>query len=192
MRIMALQRVLIIGAAGSGKSILASELGNLLGLQVFHLDSLYWKEGWERPTREEWLKTVQELTRKDSWILDGNYGGTLETRLAAADSVIFLAFPRLLCLIRVLKRAIQYWGRTRPDLGPGCKEHLPDWEFLNWIWTYPKVRTPGILEMLRETQGDKSIYVLKSPSELGRFLKQLRTNSPRKDSLASPPIRTGS
>ena len=159
---------------------------------MYHLDSLYWKEGWERPASEEWLKTVQELTRKDSWILDGNYGGTLETRLAAADSVIFLAFPRLLCLYRILKRAIQYRGKTRADLGPGCKEQLPDWEFLNWIWTYPKDRTPGILKMLRETQGDKRVYVLRSPSKLGRFLKQLRASLPRTDLLASPPIRTGS
>lgn len=54
----------------------------------------------------------------------------MEERIAASDTVILLAPSRATCLFRVLKRSIRQWGRTRPDLHPGCREQLPDAEFL--------------------------------------------------------------
>jgi adenylate kinase family enzyme len=80
--------------------------------------------------------TVQALIRRDAWIIDGNYGGTLDARLEACDTVVFLDLPRLVCLWRVLGRLVRNRGHARPELPPGCPEHL-SWEFLAWIWTYP-------------------------------------------------------
>ena len=71
--------------------------------------------------------------------------GRLPQRLAACDTVIFLDYPRLVCIWRVLKRGISYFGRSRPDMAPGCPEQLPDLEFLRWIWNYPKRRRDSIL-----------------------------------------------
>ncbi len=168
-----MRKVLIVGSGGAGKTFLATRLGELLGLPVIHLDALYWRPGWERPHEETWRETVDELVRRDCWIMDGNYGSTLDIRLKACDTVVFLAFPRLLCLYNVLRRAVIYRGKTRPDLNPGCPEQLPDREFLGWIWSYPRKRTPKLLDTLRAYEGRKQIFILRSPSETGRFLKQL-------------------
>ena len=170
-------KILIIGSAGAGKTVLAVELGSLLDLPVIHLDAVHWRPDWVKPPAEEWRQTVDDLLQRERWIMDGNYGGTLPQRLAACDTVLFLALPRRLCLYRVLKRTITHWGRTRPDLNPGCREQLPDWEFLSWIWTYHRKRTPGILEMLREIEAHKRVVILKSRSEVARFVQSLRNTS---------------
>src|SRR5436190_2972633 len=113
------QRVMIIGSGGAGKSVLARELGERLGLPVYHLDALLWRPGWVMRPKDEERALFEELVRRDAWIIDGNYGAgqSLELRLAAADTVIFLDLPRILCLGRSLKRWLTWRGRTRPDMG---------------------------------------------------------------------------
>ena len=168
-----MQKVLVIGSGGAGKSTLAVRLGELLGLPVIHLDTLYWKPGWEAMPQDDWKRIVAELVQRDRWVMDGNYGGTMDERLKACDTVIFLAYPRLICLYRALKRVATYRGRTRPDLNPGCPEQLPSLEFLNWIWSYPRKRMPKILETLKTLEGQKKIFILRSPSEARRFLDMI-------------------
>ena len=47
-----MERILIIGCGGAGKSTLARRLGEKTGLPVVHLDKLYWRPGWQHVTRE--------------------------------------------------------------------------------------------------------------------------------------------
>ncbi len=166
-----MKRVLVIGCGGSGKSTLARHLGSLLDISVIHLDSLYWRPGWVETPREEWRALVQDLVRRDCWIMDGNYSNTLDIRLPAADTVVFLDFPRLLCLWRVVKRRWQYAGRSRPDMAPGCPERL-SWQFIRWIWSYPG-RRPAILRMVQEYAQGSRVFRLRSPAEVKRFLEGL-------------------
>src|SRR3982751_1716212 len=99
-----MKKILVIGSGGAGKSTFAQRLGAILKLEVIHLDSLYWSSGWVEMPKDEWRTMVDELLKKDSWIMDGNYGGTLDIRLEAADTVVFLDISRLICLWRILKR----------------------------------------------------------------------------------------
>ncbi len=85
-----MKKILIIGSGGSGKSTLAVRLGELLQLPVIHLDEHFWQPGWVEPPREEWKTKVDEFCSRDAWIMDGNYGGTLEERITASDTVLFL------------------------------------------------------------------------------------------------------
>ena len=39
---------------------------------------------------EQWQRTISELVQRDAWVMDGNYGGTLDVRMSAADTVVFL------------------------------------------------------------------------------------------------------
>lgn len=172
-----MRRILIIGSAGAGKSVLSQWLGAALGLPVIHLDAHYWKPGWVPSENQDWKDGVMDLIQGDRWIMDGNYGGTIETRVAAADTVIFLALPRLVCLYRAVKRSVRDWGGSRPDLGDGCKEKLPDWEFLKWIWTYPEQRTPKILAMLEGHREVKRVVVLQSAREVCWFMEQVTSSS---------------
>lgn len=169
-----MQRVLLIGSAGAGKSTLARALGAVTGLPVVHLDAHFWQPGWKETPREIWAERVAELVRGERWIVDGNYGGTMDARVLAADTVVLLALSRWLCLYRVLSRSIRGHGVARPDLNPGCPEQLPDFQFLRWIWTYPREKLPGILKLLRAEEGRRTVVVLRTRNEVRAYLANAR------------------
>jgi adenylate kinase family enzyme len=95
----------------------------------------------------------------------------MDLRLARCDTVIFLDMPRLRCLWRVIGRAARYAGRSRPDMPPGCRERI-SWEFVRWIWQYPKRRRGGILEKLAAIRGDKTVVILTTPVAVCEFLER--------------------
>ncbi|MDM5189806.1 DNA topology modulation protein [Bacillus sp. DX4.1] len=167
-----MRKIMIIGSGGAGKSTFSRELGNLLHIPVYHLDALYWKEDWVLASREEQIQVQRDLVAQDCWIIDGNYGFTMDMRLEAADTIIFVDLPRIQCLYRVVKRRIQYHNKTRPDMGKGCDEQL-DFEFLKWVWTYSKVKRPVILEKLQAVSAEKDIIIFRSSAEVAKFLEQL-------------------
>jgi adenylate kinase family enzyme len=164
-----MRRVLVIGSGGAGKSTLAARLGARLGVPVVHLDAHYWRPGWVPTPDAEWRDLVARLVAREAWVMDGNYGGTLDLRLAACDTVIFLDLPRTLCVARVIRRWLRHAGRSRPDMAPGCPEQVT-WEFLRWIWDYPRSRRPGVLRRLAALPPGRRVVVLRSRSDVARFL----------------------
>jgi adenylate kinase family enzyme len=164
-----MKRVLVIGSGGAGKSTFARRLGERLGLTVIHLDRVFWHPGWVETPKDEWRREVGELCGGESWVIDGNYSGTLDVRLAACDTIIFLDLPRAVCLWRVLKRVLTYRDGSRPDMADGCRERI-DLKFLYWVWTYPTRRRPKILALLDERAADKLVIRLTSSAEVERFL----------------------
>jgi adenylate kinase family enzyme len=169
-----MERVLIIGCSGAGKSVLASRLSDVLGLPIIHLDQHYWRPGWIAPDRATWTAQVEALITQPKWVMDGNYGSSLPLRLAAADTVIFLDFPTWLCLCRVIKRTASSFRRTRPDVAPGCPERV-DWPFLKFVWSYRRIHRPRVYAALEGFRGRLS--VLKGPSEARQFLSQVGTSN---------------
>ncbi len=167
-----MRRILIIGSGGAGKSTLARRLGARLGLEVVHLDSLYWNPGWVETPKDVWRKRVEDLLVRESWVIDGNYSGTLARRFEACDTAIFLDLPRTLCVWRALKRALIYRKRRRPDMAEGCRERL-SMEFLRWIWDYPKRTRPKVLALLARASPAQKVIRLKSPAEVEAFLRSL-------------------
>lgn len=171
-----MRKVLVIGSGGSGKSTLATRLGVLLGVEVLHLDSFYWHAGWIETPKAEWLKTVEDLIRRDAWIMDGNYSGTLAVRVAACDTVIFLDLPRLLCVSRVLKRVAMYRdGGSRPDMAANCPERFSA-AFLWWVWNYPARTRPKVLELLKAHAGSKQVFRLRSRADVEMLLTQVKVS----------------
>ena len=169
-----MRRIAIIGCGGAGKSTLARKMGEKLGLKVHHLDRLYWRSDWKESALNEWKPLHDNLCTESEWILDGNYSSTMDVRLKACDTVIFLDFPRLLCLYRVVKRFFKYRGTSRPDMTLGCPERVTK-EFLHYIWMYPKARRPGILKKLENIKAEKNVYILTSTQEISDFLAGLRS-----------------
>ena len=165
------QRVAIIGSGGAGKSTLAREVGERLSLPIIHLDQHFWNAHWTETPTPEWEERHKSLLERERWVMDGNYGGTMDARIAMADTVIFLDMPRLFCIYRVLKRWLTYRNTTRPDMAPDNPEKL-DANFFRCILDYPKTRRPLILERLKRLEG-KTVIHLKNPHQVGTFLKSL-------------------
>ncbi len=167
-----MQRVLVIGSGGSGKSAVAKEIARRLRLPLVHLDALYWQPGWRAVERSAWDRVVRQLIAAPSWVMDGNYGRTLDVRLARCDTVVFLDMPRVVCLWRILKRRVAFRRGTRPDVASGCPERLT-WEFVRWVWTYPGRRRTEILQRLTRLRPDQRAMVLTSDRSVRRFLEAL-------------------
>ena len=172
-----MRRIAIIGCAGAGKSTLARRIGDLLGIEVIHLDRHFWKPGWIETPREEWIEVQRKLLGGDAWVADGNYGATMDLRLEAADTILFLDPPRRTCLLRVLRRRVRFHGRSRPDIAPGCPEQI-DLAFLRWIWAFPKRSRPAILERLERFGPGRRVEVLRNAREIERFLGALAEAPP--------------
>ncbi len=166
-----MRRILIIGSGGAGKSTLARQLGAELGLPVYHLDQLYWKPGWVKSSREEFADKQATVLRMPEWIIDGNFGETIQARLDAADTVIFLDFPTRVCLWGVFRRYFRYRNRTRPDMTEGSPEKFPDWDFLWWILSYRTTRRPRVM---RRLAGVQRAIVLQSRKEVDAFRRSLK------------------
>lgn len=147
-----MNRVLILGCAGAGKTHLARKLTEITGLPLVHLDREYWQPGWRKPDRTQWEATARRLADEPRWIMDGQYLGTLPVRLARADTVVFLDVPRRICLRRVLVRTLANLGRARAEMREGCPERF-DWGFLEYIWAYPHVHRPRVVQALRGFDG---------------------------------------
>ena len=167
-----MRRVMIIGAGGAGKSTLARRVGERTGLPVVHLDACYWRAGWVETPADEWRERVRALAAEDAWVMDGNYGGSMDLRLARADTVVFLDLPRLTMVARILGRWLRFRGRTRPDMAPGCPEQM-SWEFVRWVWEYPRTRRLGILERLAALPPERRVVVLRSAAEVERWVASL-------------------
>lgn len=163
-----MKKILVIGSSGAGKSTLSVRLGKITGIEVVHLDKLHWKPNWTEPSKDEWKLIVENALRGESWIMDGNFSGTIEMRMAACDTVIFLDLPRTVCIYRILKRVAQSYGKNRPDMAAGCNEQF-DWTFIKWVWNYPARTKPKIEALLKSAENGKTIISLKSKKEIENF-----------------------
>ena len=167
-----MKRVMVIGvSAGVGKSTFARRLGEKLGIEVTHLDRLYWQPGWKETQAAEFSQAQEQVVQRERWIIEGNYTSTFSIREPHADTVIYLELPLYVCLFRVLKRRIQFHGKTRDDLTEGCPEKI-DWPFLRFILTTYSRRKKKMKERLeRYTAEGKTVYYLHSSKQMEEYLK---------------------
>lgn len=167
-----MQRILVIGPGGAGKSTFSRVLATRLGLPVIHLDALYWRAGSEPTAADEWRAVVHGLLARERWVMDGNYGGTLDVRLAACDAVIFLDLPRWVCLAGVFERWVRFVvGRGAPL--PAGNPGRVTWSFVQWIWTYRRRRRPDVLRRLASLPADRRVVILRSRRAMARFLESI-------------------
>lgn len=154
----AMERVVILGRGGAGKSTLAVVLGTETGLPVIELDKHFWSPDLQPTPPDRWAEVQGELAHADRWIMDGDLGpyDVLDVRLRRADTVLMLdySFPR--CAWRALRRS-----RERAD-------------FWLWVWSWRRRSRPLLLKAIATHAEDAKLHVLRNPRATARFMSQVR------------------
>ncbi len=163
-----MNKVIVIGCPGSGKSTLSIELARITGLPLCHLDLLYWNTDKTAVDRAVFMERLENVLKGDKWIIDGNYGATLEMRLSACDTVIFLDYPTELCLEGIRLRR----GKPRPDMA--WIESEEDAEFVDFIINYNSVNRPKVLKML-SCNKEKTVIILKNRDDAEKLLNDIKS-----------------
>jgi adenylate kinase family enzyme len=168
-----MQRILVIGSSGTGKSTLARQMGPKLGLPVIHLDQEYWQPGWVATEPAAWQARVEHLVAREAWVMDGNYSGTFAIRVPRADAIVWLDLPRRIYFPRAVWRIAKSYGRVRPDLAPGCPEQIDLGFLFKWVWTYPTRSRPRTLSLIESLQGRMALVVLRTPRQVRALVEGL-------------------
>jgi adenylate kinase family enzyme len=164
-----MNRILVIGSAGAGKSTLARKLGGKLGLPVIHLDTHFWRPGWHMPETTAWRQQLISLVASPVWVMDGNYSNTFDIRMPCADTLVWLDHPRGVCMRRVLMRTIVGYGRTRSDLAEDCPDRF-DIAFFRYVWNFPEKHRPRIVDGIAQFGRHLRIIQVACDREVENFL----------------------
>jgi adenylate kinase family enzyme len=181
-----MEKIVIIGSPGAGKTTLARELCPILKIKkVIHLDRLFWKRGWKRKTGGKRIDILNRLVQEKQWIIEGTYLCSSGPRLEAADTIIFLDTSPIYCLWRLMKRHREYRGRSRRDLPEGCTDKLTLSRMLK-VLTFPLHSRRTIKQTLRKYKS-KQIIWLCSGKEVKDFLaQQIQDANNKMDSSLAP------
>lgn len=163
-----MNKVIVIGCPGSGKTTFAEKLNKRTGLPLYYLDAIWHKPDKTHIPREEFDERIKEIFKEEKWIIDGNYKRTIEIRLKECDTVFLFDLPTKICLQGVTQRI----GKERYDLP--WLETEPDNEFIDFIRKFPETTLPYIYELLDKYKNEKQIVIFKSREEADKYISSIK------------------
>ena len=161
------KKVIVLGCPGSGKSTFSRKLNSITRIPVIYLDMMFHRADKTTCSAEEFNHSLAKVMKQDKWILDGNYGRTLQVRLEQCDTVFWLDYPLEICLQGIEARR----GKPRVDM-PWIETEF-DEEFRQWIIDFPKNELPIIYELLDRYKSEKNIYVFHSRADIDDYLSKI-------------------
>lgn len=166
-----MQKILIIGSNGAGKSTFSYALAEKLNLPLIHIDQIYWRGRWDVTPRDEFERAIVQEAQKEKWIIEGNNIKSLEQRLPYADTVFWFEFPPLFCIFNIFKREWRYRGKVRPDMPDECVSKLR-FSFLRYAFRFNKNNRTRIEELLSHYTHVKVIRFT-GRGQVKKYLKSL-------------------
>ena len=169
-----MQRILLIGNAGAGKTTFAKQLAQKLRLPLVHLDNLYWRGDWDHLSRDEFDAILQSELEKPQWIIDGNFNRTIPQRLQYCDTVFYFDFPTITCLAGITKRTLANLGKARSDMGGNCIEHFDSHKISLYrnVLTFNKQHRRDYYELL-DHAGHANVIIFRSRKQAKDFHAKL-------------------
>ena len=161
-----MKRVIVIGCPGSGKSTFAVQLQARTGLPLIHLDNLWWKPDRTHISRDAFDAQLEAILSADAWIVEGHYHRTVETRIKACDTVLFLDYDEQTCMEGITARV----GRARADI-PWTEQTL-DPELVALVKTFRLEQRPVLYELF-ERYKDREIRIFRTREEAARWLESI-------------------
>ncbi len=163
-----MNKVIVIGCPGSGKTTFAEKLNKCTDLPLYYLDAIWHKPDKTHISRDEFDERIKEIFSLPQWIIDGNYKRTIEMRLKQCDTVFLFDLPTEVCL----QGAIQRIGKGRYDL-PWTETEL-DPEFKMFIEEFSEKTLPYIYELINKYRDEKQVVIFKSRAEADEFINRMR------------------
>ena len=159
--IATVERVVVLGRGGSGKSTAALRLAQITGLPVIELDKHFWSSDLRPLSGEEWARVTSDLAARPRWIMDGDLGpyNVLGPRLHRADTVLILDYGLLRCVWRALRRS--------PEKA----------DFWWWVLAWRRRSRPILLRAIAEHAPTATCYIVKKPKDLASWFCQLEQMS---------------
>jgi adenylate kinase family enzyme len=131
-----MDRVLIAGVSGSGKTTVARALELRLGLPRYELDALHHGPGWVK--RPEFEAEVEAFSAGERWVTEEQYHALLGDLLwQRADTLVWLDLPRATVMRQVVRRSFvraalrrELWNGNRESFRRWLDPEHPIW----WAW----------------------------------------------------------
>jgi adenylate kinase family enzyme len=162
-----MKRAIIIGSPGAGKSTFARQVRDITGLPLYYLDMIWHLPDRTTITKDEFDQKLMDILKTNTWIIDGNYGRTIEMRLKYCDTVFLLDYPLEVCLAGAKARV----GKKREEI-PWVEEEF-DEEFRQWIIDFPETKLPRIYGLLEQYGAGKEIHIFQSREDANKYLESI-------------------
>lgn len=169
------KRIMIIGQPGSGKTTLATKLGDRLRLPVYHIDRIHWDSGWKERSSSEKTKLCSQVHAKEEWIFEGGHSSTWQERLERADTLIWLDLPWMLRVASVAWRELQSQGQSRPDMPSDCPGGFDTrfFRFLGYIWRTRNTQREKMQRFYENAPASKELYRFYTRLQVNRFASSI-------------------
>ncbi|MBQ8826973.1 MAG: adenylate kinase [Oscillospiraceae bacterium] len=162
-----LEKVIVIGSPGAGKSTFSRRLRDITGLPLYYLDMIWHKPDRTNISKEEFDSRLNDIISREKWIVDGNYQRTVEMRIKACDTVFLLDYPLEVCLSGAASRV----GIKREEM-PWVENEL-DPEFRQFIIDFQSKKLPEIYAFLEKYGEGREIIIFRSRQESEEWLEKI-------------------